>query len=82
MFLWAIYDPDDNILYPNISNWDELLITTIEIGNYNTLSKDEILSLLFGIIHRNRVVEGLWWSMFERGVIKKLVVQLIDLDTD
>ena len=82
MFLWATYDPNDDLLYPTIDNWDDLLVATIENNNYETLNKDELLSVLFGLIHRNRIVEGLWWSMFERGVTQKLLQRLSVLDTD
>lgn len=82
MFLWAIYDPDDSLTYPVISNWDDLLAETIAVNGYNDLTKDEVLSMLFGLIHRNRIVEGLWWSMIERGVTQKLFERLLLLDTD
>lgn len=82
MFLWAKYDPDDDLIYPTINNWDDLLEATIENGSYDSLAKDEVLSLLFGLIHRNRIVEGLWWSMFECGVTQKLLERLLVLDAD
>ena len=81
-FLWARYDPDDNLTYPTISNWDDLLVNTIKLDSYRTLTRDEVLSILFGLNHRNRIVEGLWWSMFERGVTQKLLGQLVSVDTD
>lgn len=81
-FLWARYDPDDNLTYPTISNWDDLLAETIKNDDCISLNKDEALSILFGLIHRNRVIEGLWWSMFERGVTQKLLTQLLALDAD
>lgn len=82
IFLWRRYDPDDSLQYPNISHWDDLLAEIIETNSYNTLTKDEVLSILFGLHHRNRIVEGLWWSMFERGVTQKLLGRLLVLDTD
>ena len=82
MFLWAKYDPYDDLIYPTISDWDDLLAATIEHNSYDALTKDEALSILFGLIHRNRIVEGLWWSMFERGVTQKLIARLLFLDTD
>lgn len=75
-FLWATYDPNDNLIYPVIDDWDDLLQRTIDNASYGSLSRDESLSILFGLIHRNRVVEGLWWSMFERGITHKLLQQL------
>lgn len=82
MFLWATYDSDDALLYPNISDWDDLLKATIDANSYDALTKDEVLSMLFGLHHRNRIVEGLWWSMFERGVTQKLLGRLLALDTE
>lgn len=82
MFLWARYDPNDDIIYPTVSDWDDLLLATIDNNSYSSLGKDEVLSLLFGLIHRNRIVEGLWWTMFERGVTLKLLQRLTVLDTD
>jgi histone acetyltransferase (RNA polymerase elongator complex component) len=82
MFLWATYDPDDSLTYPTINNWGDLLAEMIEDNSYDTLTKDEVLSILFGLLHRNRIVEGLWWSMFERGVTQKLLERLLVLDTD
>ena len=82
MFLWATYDPDDSLTYPTISNWDDLLAETIAVNTYDTLTMDEVLSILFGLNHRNRIVEGLWWLMFERGVTQKLLGRLLALDTN
>jgi hypothetical protein len=75
-FLWSQYDADDDLVYPIIENWDDLLAEKIQTDTYNRLSKDETLSILFGLIHRNRIIEGLWWSMFERGVTQKLLGHL------
>ena len=80
-FLWATYDPNDKLIYPTIGHWDDLLTKTIESKNYGSLNKDEILSILFGLIHRDRVVQGLWRSMLERGVTQKLLMQLATVDT-
>ena len=82
MFLWEKYDPNDELIYPTIADWDNLLALTIDKASYSSLSRDEVLSILFGLIHRNRVVEGLWWSMFERGVAQRLLAQLLVLDSD
>ena len=82
MFLWARYDPNDDLIYPTVDNWDDLLLNTIKLNSYDKLTYDEVLSILFGLNHRNRVVEGLWWSMFERGVTQKLLERLLTLDTD
>lgn len=82
MFLWARYDPNDDLIYPAVDYWDDLLLNTIKLNDYKKLTYDEVLSMLFGLIHRNRIVEGLWWSMFERGVIQKLLRRLLSVDTD
>ena len=82
MFLWTRYDPNDDLIYPLIDDWDDLLKLTIDNERYGSLSRDEVLSILFGLIHRNRIVEGLWWSMFERGVTQELLSQLLAVDTD
>lgn len=81
MLLWEQYDPNDDIIYPTFSGWDDQLIKIIDNNDYGSLSKDEVLSMLFGLIHRNRIVEGLWWSMFERGVTQKLLTQLLVIDS-
>ena len=81
-FLWATYDPDDQLIYPVIADWDGLLERTINKEGFSSLTEDEVLSILFGLMHRNRVVEGLWWSMFERGVTQKLLSRLSELDSD
>jgi hypothetical protein len=82
MTLWDVYDPDGDLIYPTVSGWDDLLLATIDDNGYESLNKEEVLSMLFGLHHRNRIVEGLWWSMFERGVTQKLLGQLLVLDTD
>lgn len=81
-FLWATYDPNDELIYPVIADWDDLLERTIAEASYSSLTQDEALSILFGLIHRNRIVEGLWWSMFERGVTHKLLHQLPFIGSD
>ena len=81
-FLWARYDPNDDLIYPVINDWDDLLVNTIKLNSYDTLTYEEVLSILFGLNHRNRIVEGLWWSMFERGVTQKLLERLRSVDTD
>ncbi len=81
MFLWARYDPNDNLIYPNISNWDELLRATIANNSYAKLNKDEVLSILFGLIHRTRISEGLWESMHSGDITQKLLARLLELET-
>jgi hypothetical protein len=58
------------------------LAETIAANSYDVLTKDEVLSILFGLNHRNRIVEGLWWSMFENGVTQKLLAQLLEVDSE
>ena len=82
IFLWARYDPNDELIYPVINDWDDLLLNTIKLNSYDTLTYTEVLSILFGLSHRNRIVEGLWWSMFERGVTQRLLERLWSVDTD
>lgn len=79
-FLWATYDPNDDLIYPTVEDWDNLLAEVIRANGYGNLNKAEVLSILFGLIHRNRIVEGLWWSMFECGVTQKLLNRLAALD--
>ncbi len=81
-FLWGRYDLDDMFIYPNISNWTDLLEETMASNDYDRLSKDEVLSMLFGLYHRRRIIDGLWESMFERGVTQKLLERLLALETD
>lgn len=81
-FLWARYDPDDSFIYPNIEGWDDLLEQTIEYDSYDKLSKAEVLSCLFGLHHRTRIIDGLWTSMFERGVTQKLLGRLLALEAE
>lgn len=80
--LWQRYDPNDDLIYPTVSDWDDLLLKTMKRSSYDELTRDEVLSVLFGLIHRNRIVEGLWWSMFERGVSQELLKRLLALDSD
>jgi hypothetical protein len=82
MELWRSYDPDELFIYPSITNWSDLLEKTIANGSYNKLSRDEVLSILFGLGHRGRIVEGLWFNMFEQGVAQKLLERIQKLDTD
>ena len=79
MFLWATYDPDDDLIYPTINNWDDLLTDTVQLKSYDALTQDDVLSILFGLVYRDRTVEGVWWSMFERGVTQKLLERLLVL---
>lgn len=80
--LWARYDPYGDLIYPTVYHWDSLLKAAIESGDYDSLTKDETLSILFGLHHRNRIIDELWLSMFERGVTQKLLQRLTTLDTD
>lgn len=80
-FLWATYQPNSSI-YPNIKSWDDLLEKTIEENSYTKLTKGEVLSILFGLHHRTRVVDGLWTSMFERGITQKLLERLLALEAE
>lgn len=81
-FLWTTYDPTGSLLYPSIKHWDGLLIETMSNNSYGSLSKDEVLSILFGLHHRERIVEGIWESMLSRGVTQKLLERLLALDTE
>lgn len=81
-FLWATFDPDNAFIYPNITGWDDLLERTMDEDSYSKLSKDEVLSILFGLHHRTRIIDGLWTLMFERGVTQKLLGRLLVLGTD
>jgi len=81
--LWNVYDPEGNLHFPNIpQQWDKLLHKAIDNSTYDKLSKDEVLSILFGLHHRNRIIDGLWCSMFEQGVAQKLLERLLALNTD
>ena len=82
MSLWKTYDPNDNLIYPTVDDWGNLLTKTIESNSYNSLTKDEILSILFGLIHHTRIVSGSWESMFERGVAQKLLSSLVSVNTE
>jgi len=79
-FLWARYDPHDDFIYPNIKGWDDLLERTIGDDSYGKLNKDEVLSILFGLHHRTRIIDWLWTGMFERGVTQKLLGRLLVLE--
>ncbi len=45
-------------------------------------AKDEVLSVLFGLHHRTRIIDWLWTGMFERGVTQKLLGRLLALEAD
>jgi len=81
-FLWRRYDPNGLLVYPSIDSWPELLKRCIKSDDFDTLNKEQVLSILFGLMHRERVVDGLWRSMFEWGVAQKLLVRLSSLDAD
>jgi hypothetical protein len=82
-FLWTTFDDGDNLIYPNTEvSWDDLLAETIQSDGYELLSKDEVLSVLFGLINRNRIVEGLWCNFFERGITQKLIERLLLLESE
>jgi len=81
--LWTIYDPRGDLRFPNISQqWDDLLQKTMDDGSYDKLSRSEVLSILFGLHHRNRIINGLWISMFDDGVTQRLLGRLLALDID
>lgn len=80
IYLWSRYDPNGEFTYPSISQWDDLLRCTIESENYDKLNKEEVLSILFGLHHRTRTVDGLWTSMFEQGVMQCLLAKLYDIE--
>ena len=76
--LFERYDPDMKFVYPIRSlKWDDLLQKTIDTDSYAELTKDQTLSILFGLHHRNRVNDGLWFRMFEQGVTQKLLERLV-----
>lgn len=82
MFLWERYDPSGDLIYPTIKHWDLMLLEAMADNDYDKLTKDEILSILFGLHHRNRINEGLWYAMFGRGVTQRLLERLLVLDAD
>ena len=81
-YLWATYDPHDDLIYPISKNWDLLLLEAMANNTYGNFSKNEVLDILFGLVHRTRIVEGLWEQMFSRGVTQKLLERLSVLHTD
>ena len=82
MFLWDKFDPNDDLLYPTNRHWDLLLLEAMADDSYDKFDKGEVLSMLFGLIHRTRIVQGLWESFFSRGVTQKLLGRLLVLDTE
>lgn len=82
MYLFETYDPNDDLIYPTIKHWDLLLMEAMADDSYNKLNKGEVLSVLFGINNRNRIVDGLWDSFLERGVTQKLLGRLMVLDDE
>lgn len=81
--LWERYDPDMEFIYPNRnSGWDDLLEKSIDKNSFSKLTKDQTLNILFGLHHRNRVVDGLWFSMFEQGVTQQLLERLLELSAE
>lgn len=81
MFLWEQFDPDDELIYPNIDNYSELLEKSISSNSFTDLNKDEVLSILFGMIQHDRIVQGSWNSLLEEGVTQKLLKQLLLINT-
>ncbi|HSX35364.1 MAG TPA: hypothetical protein VLH84_00345 [Patescibacteria group bacterium] len=79
MFLWKRYDPNDNLIYPTLKHWDLLLLEAMSNDSYDNLDKSEVLSVLFGLIHRTRIVDGLWETMFTRDVTQQLLGRLLVL---
>jgi hypothetical protein len=82
MFLWRRYDPNDDLIYPTIKHWDLLLLEAMAHNSYDSLTRGEVLDILFGLINRTRIYEGLWEQMLSRGVTQKLLGRLLELDTD
>ncbi len=80
LVLWATYDSNDDLIYPTIRHWDLLLLEAMADDSYDKLNKGEVLSVLFGLIHRTRIVEGLWESFLSRGVTQKLLERLLELE--
>lgn len=85
-FLWSQYDPgyvaNRGFIYPNINvRWGDLLEETMSNNGYGSLTKDEVLSILFGAHHKDRIAGGLWLGMFERGVAQKLLGRLLELES-
>lgn len=81
--LWDRYDPDMKFIYPGKnSGWDDLLEKTIANNSYSKLTKDQTLNILFGLHHRNRVVDGLWFAMFREGVTQQLLERLLELEAE
>ena len=66
--------------YPTINHWDTKLQEVMDKDSFNTLSKDEVYDFIFGLHHRNRINDGLWCSMFDRGVMQKLLHRLLELE--
>ena len=80
--LWRLYQPKNYSFFSNVPNWATLLQEVIDKDVYDKLSSYEILSILFGIHCRNRIIDDLWVSMFERGITPRLLSQLSVLDSD
>lgn len=81
--LWDRYDPDMQFIYPIRSlHWDDLLAKTIADDSFDKLTKDQTLSILFGLHHRSRIIDDLWFVMFEQGVSLRLFRRLLLLDSD
>jgi hypothetical protein len=80
-FLWSKSYPYQAFIYTNIRAWADLLQSTIDHDDYNKLDKEQVLSVLFGLNHRNRLADGLWCRMFERGVTQKLLERLLALES-
>lgn len=81
-FLWVTYDSNDDLIFPTVDHWDLLLLNVMADGKYDNLSRDEVLSMLFGAMHRSRHLEGFWESLFTRGVTQKLVQRLKDIEIE
>lgn len=82
IFIWEMYEPDFGSKYTRTHDWAVLLEETIAKNSYDSLTKDQVLSILFGLHHRNRIIDGLWVYMLEEGVTQKLLTRLLVLDTD
>lgn len=83
-FIWSAYDPDfiknKGFIYPNLKeDWSAVLDRAIKNDSYDMLSKDEVLSILFGIHHKDRIAGVMWHGGFERGIIPKLLNRLLKI---
>jgi hypothetical protein len=83
-FFWEQYDsldkPKFNYPRKKDSRWVEQLEKTMKSDDYSILDKDDVLDIIFGLHHRNRVYEGIWDKMFKDGVMRKLMGRLLETE--